>query len=346
VVLLRDLGEFGFIDRVRELASGDPRLIVGIGDDAAAFDLGGGRVLLASVDAVLEGSHFRRETAAPADIGYKAVAAAVSDIAAMGGRPTMVLVIFGASADYEAEAAEAIIKGAQEATAAAGAVLAGGDVVTSRLGLLVAVAVLGEVARENLRLRAGAQRGDRLLVTGTLGDSAAGLRLLQAPEVRVAADVRSYLLRRHFRPTPRLAAGEVLGQEAGVHAVIDISDGLGQDLGHLCRLAESPATRVPLKGTGARIFADALPVSDYCRRAAPALGQPAHLLALAGGEDYELLAAVAPQVAGEVCKAVVSRGGVRCTLIGVLSVGTGITVLDEAGYPLDTEAAGWEHFRS
>lgn len=344
-MLLKDLGEFGFIDRIQELVSDDPRLIAGIGDDAAAFDLGDGRVLLASVDAVVEGSHFLRQTAAPVDIGYKAVAAAISDIAAMGGTPTMVLVTFGAQADYDAEAAEAIIQGAQEATAAAGAVLAGGDVVASQLGLLVAVAAIGEVARDGLLPRAGARRGDRLLVTGTLGDSAAGLGLLHSPHVRLPDDVREELLRRHFRPTPRLAAGRVLGQEAGVHAVIDISDGLRQDLEHLCRLAERPVSGVPLRGTGARIFADALPVSEACTRAAMALRQPAHALALAGGEDYELLAAVAPDAAEAVCEAVRAAGEVDCAIIGVTSAGSEITVLDEAGYPLDLDSLGWEHFR-
>lgn len=344
-MLLRDLGEFGFIDRIRELVPGDPRLIAGIGDDAAAFDLGDGRVLLATVDAVLEGSHFLPEAAQPADIGYKAVAAAVSDIAAMGGTATMVLVTFGARADYDVEAAESVMRGAQEATAAAGAVLAGGDLVSTKLRLLVAVAVVGEVTRERLRLRSGAQRGDRLVVTGTLGDSAAGLGLLQAPEVRVDPDAREYLLRRHFRPVPRLLAGKVLGREAGVHAVIDVSDGLRQDLGHMCRLAQKPVSGVPLRGTGARVFADALPISDACRRAAAALGKPPHVLALAGGEDYELLAAVAPDAAESVCEVVASEGGVACTEIGVLTAGSDIAVLDEAGSPLAMESAGWEHFR-
>ncbi len=333
---LRDLGEFGLIERIERLArADDAKFLVTFGEDAAAYDLGDGRALILTVDASLEGTHFRLDTGRPEDVGYRATAAALSDVAAMGGRPSAVLMTFGAPPDLDAAVAESVATGVRDAARDCGAALVGGDCVTSPLGMIVALACIGEGQSDHLLRRRGAQPGDRIIVTGDLGDSAAGRMVAERPDLELAEDVRQYLLRRHFRPQPRVAAGRVLAEHEAVHAAIDVSDGLLQDLGHICRV-----NRV-----GARLFADAVPVSRQYRAAARLLPVQEHELPLGGGEDYELVATVDPDAAEAVCEAVWARGHVECVMVGVVTAGDTIQVLDEAGYPLEAIPAGWEHFR-
>lgn len=271
---LASIGEFPFLDRILDElppAAGDVR--IGPGDDCAVVS-GGRGPLLMTIDALVEGAHFEPGWLRPIEIGRKAYAVNASDIAAMGGAPRWALVAFHAPGSFPVADLRAIQRGIVEAAAETGATVVGGNL-TSADRLVVTIALIGEAAAVPIR-RAGARAGDEIFVTGTLGDSALGLRMLRGELPR-----RPAVLRRFVRPQPRLEAGQLLAKHRIASAAIDLSDGLLQDLGHVCDAS----------GVGARIETDSLPLSSPYRRIAG--DDPA--VALSGGEDYELLFTVSPR---------------------------------------------------
>lgn len=318
---LRDLGEFGFIDEIRSRApAGDA--IVGIGDDAAVLEPSPGRGLVASVDALVEGVHFRWEWSKPADVGHKAVSASVSDLAAMGARTRWVLVALSAPGDTTADRARGIVDGIVQACEGYGAQLVGGDL-THADRMVVSVTALGEVEGDPL-LRSGAKVGDTLAVTGPLGRAAAGLNLLLSQDPsKVSVEDATVCLDAHRRPVARVEQGLAL-RAAAVHAAIDVSDGLASDVR---RLADA-------SGVGVEIDADLVPVAPEARRVAQARGWDVERMALGGGEDYELLVAVLPERLDAI--------GVELLPVGrVVEEGVWI-VRDGDRRPID--ASGWDHF--
>ena len=303
--------------------AGLPHLILGPGDDAAVFGWPGGGSLLLTTDAAEEGVHFDRRIHPPSAIGRRAVAAAVSDIAAMGGRPAGTLISLVAPPSEETVAvqvAEAAAKRAREL----GAPLAGGNITAGkRLGLHVTVAGTGAPDLPLLR-RGGAKPGDALFVTGRLGGAALGLALLRQrgdrPTEFLAPDEEA-LVARHLDPAPRLAAGAALAGTA--HAGMDISDGLALDLHRLAAASRVGAfvevSRVPLAGEGAR-------------------GMEA---ALYGGEDYELLLAGPPQQ----LRSVAAAAKIPVTRVGrVTEAGEGVRLRTAGGVTEPLPARGWDSF--
>ena len=344
---LSNLGELGLLARLESIlsisdaareadsASAAARVLVGVGDDAAAVDMGDGRVLLLSCDSMVEGVHFLPDKCPPDAVGFRAMAAALSDIAAMGGKPAWALITIAAPPDTEAACAEEMIRGARGAAERDGAVVVGGDCVSSPGRLTIDVTVVGEGRRNRLLLRSAAEVGQAVMVTGTLGDSAAGLAVLQQ---RAAVDTAtaSFVRGRHLLPTPRIAAGSVLAEHEAVTAAIDISDGLVRDAGHI---AERSGVAVALR-------ADCVPISAECRRVADALGQPALDFALGGGEDYELLFTARAEAVEQIREALQLRGGIDATVVGTVRDGCGVTVVDETGQPCDGLPGGWDHFQA
>jgi len=312
-------GEFALIDRfVRAVPTRGAGVAVGPGDDAAVLRLAPGEELVATVDAVVEGVHFDRRSS-PADAGWKALAVNLSDLAAMGARPLFALVALGLPAGTPERTALGIARGLGACARAHRVAVVGGNVSRAR-DLSVTVTALGAVAAGRAVLRAGARPGDLVAVTGTLGDAALGLRPRAAPA----------LARRQRRPTPRVAAGVAL---AGlVRAAVDVSDGLAQDLGHLCRAS----------GVGARIGLRDLPLSPAYRRAALRLADP-WAPALSGGEDYELVVAVAPASLAAV-RAAAARARTPLTVIGRFVRGKGVRVVGARGEPVSVPA-GHDHLR-
>jgi thiamine-monophosphate kinase len=293
---------------------------VGIGDDCAVLEPPEND-LLATTDLLIEDVHFRRRYATAGDIGWKALAVNLSDIAAMGGRPLWALVSLALPGDVAAEEIEAfytamIALGEAHATA-----IVGGDTCQSAAGWIVGVTLLGE-APKRPRLRSGARPGDRIAVTGALGRSAAGLALLER-STREPAD----LLAAHLRPTPRVHEGQALGRIDGVSAMIDLSDGLATDLQHIAD--ES--------GVGARVWLDRLPVDAATRRVAAALEADATRWATSGGEDYELLVTIDPASVPAATRAVPLTVIGECTTTGALEF------LSADGRTVEV-AAGFEHF--
>lgn len=320
---LGDLGEFGLIARLTGGLSGHEDVLLGPGDDCAVVRAGD-RVWLLSIDASIEEVHFSRRTAAPRDIGYKAAAAAISDIAAMGGAPRFLLVTLACPAHTPLDTLDAVYAGLREAADGAGACVVGGDVAKAPQ-LVLDVAVVGEVSEGRYVTRAGAQPGDVLAVTGWPGRSAAGLAALDAgldaPE----------LVRAHLHPEPRVAAGQWLAREHAVRAMIDVSDGLLQDAGHL---AEAGGLAVDLETARLPIA----PELEAWRGRSP-LSPEAALLA--GGEDYELAVALDPGRAGEICARFQAACGLPLTVAGRFVAGAPGVRIDGAapGHP------GYDHFR-
>ncbi len=289
---LSTLGEFGLIARLHEKIARRGGVQLGIGDDAAVLAPLTSPVV--TCDALVEGVHFRRDWTKPHSLGWKAMAVNVSDIAAMGGLPVAAFVSLGLPPDCSVEWVVELYRGMELAAATYNFTIAGGDTVKSG-EMLLNVTLIG--AAPQPVLRSGAAPGDLLFVTGTLGDSAAGLEIMLASELQVASPGREFLLARHHEPTPRLYEMQAALQvEGAVRAALDLSDGLAGDAAHIAR-----RSNVTLE-----IETALLPISDGCRDLAAAVQRDVLEYALAGGEDYELLLCVAPDEADAVIAAMQS----------------------------------------
>jgi thiamine-monophosphate kinase len=323
------------IEIIRRAATGEPGVRVGIGDDCAVLDLGAGSLLLATTDLLVEDVHFRRRWATPTDIGWKALAVNVSDIAAMGGRPRWALIALACPESVRVDEAEDFFAGVQALATEYGVAIVGGDTAASPDGWIVNVTLLGEAALAPLR-RSTAGVGDVIAVTGSLGRSAAGLALLEAGTASpsVPAEARAEVTAAHLRPRPRTREGQWLAGAGGVTSMIDLSDGLATDLGHLCQ--ES--------GTGARVDLGRLPIHAAVGAVARSLGADALAWATGGGEDYELLLTCAPAALDHLAEGLARATGTRLSAVGeMLAAAEGVRYLDASGKPVFVRQ-GFEHF--
>ncbi len=330
-----DGGEAWVIEAVRRRMGPPPAGAIGIGDDAAVLAVPGGGRILASQDMLVEGIHFRREWMPPERIGAKAVAVNVSDIAAMGGRPFALLMALALPGALEQAWVLRLLDGVAEAALRVGAPVVGGDTVGSPDGVVLDIAVLGTAALPTLR--AGAQPGDWLVVTGPLGGSAAGLACFQAGAVWPGAEpLEAAALCRHACPPERLEAGRILAGHA--HAMTDISDGFWTEVSAL----------VDPVGLGAAVDQERVPIwpraVDVARHLGASSSQPLGW-ALWGGEDYELLAAVPPN-AWAALEGELLAVGVQAAVVGRVEPGPGVW-LQRAGQrvPMDSASrGGFDHF--
>jgi thiamine-monophosphate kinase len=316
---IADVGEFGLLARLLPSLRGGRGVVLGPGDDCAVVQTRQGRLLL-TIDALVEDVHFRRDWLTPHQLGRKAFLVNASDIAAMGGVPRWCVVNLAAPSRAVAAHLVAIIRGVAAAARERGAVLVGGNLSRARQ-LSVTVALVGDAPARPLT-RSGARPGDLLYVTGRLGEAALGVRFLGRNRRAGGPAVR-----RFREPPARLTAGALLARSGVASAMIDVSDGLVQDLGHLCA-----ASRV-----GARVALARVPCSPRVRRADPAL-------ALAGGEDYELLCAV-PARHRRRAERLAVRFGCPFTCIGECRpAGNGLQVVDREGRAVALTATGHDHF--
>jgi thiamine-monophosphate kinase len=314
-----EVGEFAFLDRLLPLP-GPRRLVVGPGDDCAVVRAGGADWLL-TTDAIVEGVHFERDWMSPEQLGRRAYLVNASDIAAMGGAPRYCLISAAAPGSFLAADLLAALRGVAAAAAADGAVVAGGNLTAAR-ELVLNVAMIGSAPAHPL-LRSGARVGDLLFVTGRLGDAALGRR-----QLRRNPRARGVAVHRFREPEPRLRAGAALARRRLATAAIDVSDGLLQDLGHLCHAS----------GVGAVIEVDRLPMSPQVRRVG-------WRLALAGGEDYELLCAVSVRNEGRL-RRLAAKLGCPFTRIGrCVDAHRGLRVVNARGDDVSSEMGGFDHFR-
>jgi len=330
-----ELGEFGLIDilsrmayatRDREAAAWQ-KLVLGIGDDAAAWQ-GEAAIQLATTDALIQDIHFTLKTISWEELGWRALAANLSDIAAMGGLPRYALVSLALPGHTEVEDVVIFFRGMLDLAQQSGVAIIGGDTCSAPL-VAINITVLGSAAQDDhLLTRSAARPGDQIAVTGYLGGGAAGLEILRQ-DIPTKPGVARKLKRAFTRPQPRVAEGQALAA-SGVKAAIDISDGLVADLRHICQ-----ASRV-----SARVETNRVPILPEVKAS---FADRALELALSGGEDYELLFTAESTIIDRV------KDAISCpvTVIGEITEDeTGkITLIGEKGQPLDLPRAGWEHFR-
>jgi thiamine-monophosphate kinase len=269
---LGEVGEFGLIDRLTRGLTANQHVILGPGDDTAIVSAPDGRTLV-TVDILIEGRHFRRDWSTPVDIGRKAAAASLADIAAMGGTATALVIAFAAPSDLPAAWAMQCMSGMSEEAALVGASIVGGDI-SAADSIVISVTALGDLAETTPVLRSGAKPGDRIAVAGRVGWSAAGLAVLsrgfRSPRVLVNA---------HRFPEPPYAAGP-LAAKSGATAMIDVSDGLIADARHVAEAS----------GVVMSLTSSSLEVPEEMRATAAAYNVDPRLWLLTGGEDHALLA--------------------------------------------------------
>lgn len=325
------MGEFELLAKLRErLPQDGPRVKLGSGDDAAVTVPGGATAT--SVDAIVEGVHFRRGEAELRLVGRKALAAALSDLAAMGAEAGEAYVVLGAPPDFGESDFLELLDGLLELADESGVTLAGGDV-TRAPALTLAVTVVGHASSpEHLVPRAGAQPGDLLVLTGEIGAAAAGRLLLDDPSLAesIPASTAERLRARQLDPRPRLRSGHALAA-AGARAMIDLSDGLGADAAHLAEQS----------GVALRIEAASLPLAKGVAEVAAAAGREPLELAASGGEDYELLAALPPDRLGDASIAIGEAAETTLAPIGDVEAGAGVEIRLPGGKRLETR--GYDH---
>jgi thiamine-monophosphate kinase len=325
------MGEFELLAKFRErLPPVGRRIRLGSGDDAAVTVPGGATAT--SVDALVDGVHFRRGEAPAQLTGRKALATALSDLAAMGAEAGEAYVVLGAPSDLEEDEFDALLEGLLELAAETGTTLAGGDL-TRAPALMLAVTVVGHARRpEELVSRAGAEPGDLLVVTGELGGAAAGRLLLDDPAFGKELDetVADRLRARQLDPTPRLRCGRALAA-AGARAMIDLSDGLAGDALHLARAG----------GVCLRIEAGSLPLAKGLTEVAAAAEQDPLQLAVSGGEDYELLATLPPDGLTQASNRLSEAAETILIPIGEVTAGEGVEIRLPGGGLLKTR--GYDH---
>ena len=326
------MGEFELLAKLRErLPQAGPRVKLGSGDDAAVTVPGGATAT--SVDAIVDGVHFRREEAMLDAVGRKALATALSDLAAMGAEAGEAYVVLGAPADLGEDDFLTLLDGLLELAAATGTTLAGGDL-TRAPALTLAVTVVGHAPKsEDFVSRSGAQSDDVLVLSGEIGGAAAGRLLLDDPALARAVpdETASRLRARQLDPTPRLRTGQALAA-AGARAMIDLSDGLAGDAGQLAASS----------GVALEIDAVALPLAPGVAEVAAAAGRDPLELTVSGGEDYELLAALPAERLDEATARVGEAAEATLTAIGRVKTGEGVRIRLPGGASL--EAGGYDHF--
>ncbi len=347
---ISSIGEFGLIERIRRIVDLPgidfplrKNLLMGISDDAAVYRPTPGMLQLLTTDALVEGIHFDLTFTSLKHLGWKSMAANFSDIAAMGGTPRYALVTLALPRKISVEMIEEFYAGALSACREYPCLLAGGDTTASHANMTISVTVAGEAAEDHVRYRSGARAGQALCVTGHLGASLAGLKILQREKNRFElagspSDFRpgfepyAPALEKHLMPRPRLEISELLVSKVRIGALTDISDGFASEVHHLCT-----ESRV-----GALVYEHNIPVHAVTQNIAAEFSQSPTDYALYGGEDYELLFSIDDE---EVEK--LERLTADVTIVGrVTEEAQGVKLVREQGEQELLKASGWDHFRS
>jgi thiamine-monophosphate kinase len=329
-----ELGEFGLIDLLAEMVARSrskasapwQKLVIDIGDDTAAWQ-GDTAIQLATVDSLIEGVHFPTGLLPWREMGWKALAVNLSDIAAMGGIPRYALVSLALPRTTEVDDISLLYQGMIELAGKFNVAIVGGNI-TSAPQVMINITVLGSALSQakNILTRATAKPGEKIAVTGYLGTAAAGLAILKR-QAQADAEVSATLTKAFQQPNPRIAEGQQLVRN-GVKTAIDISDGLLSDLNHICQ-----ASRV-----GAQVEIDQVPILPSVSEN---LGDQTLKLALAGGEDYELLFTANDEIMAKVKQAIAGP----VTVIGEIVAGKAeIALIDSQGRPFDLGKTSWDHF--
>lgn len=325
---IEKLGEFGLIDRIKkEILSKDRRVLVNIGDDAAVLRSSSDKLLIFTTDTMVQRIHFDLNYCTFEEIGWKAMAANLSDVAAMAGLPTYALVTVGLPRSMQAEHVLSIYKGASRIAKKHSCRIIGGDTTLVPKDLFISIALLGEVEKGSLVTRDGAKKGDLICVTGKLGEAQAGLEYLKKHGRRNLA-----LVRKHLRPEPRIDQAKVLVKSLKINSMIDISDGLSSELFHLTRESS----------LGAVIFEQNLPISSKCTKLASLLNRAPLNWALSSGEEYELLFTVDRRDQARIDRV---KSRVDVSVIGeMVDQKRGVRLVGKSGRITSLKRSGFAHF--
>ncbi len=331
---LKEIGEFGFIERFKpwfnKLVPGNT---AGIGDDCSVIPVNDTEDWVITTDLLTEGVHFLQEAITPWQLGYKALAVNLSDIAAMGAMPVGSFLSIAIPGEVTVEYLDDFMKGYLELSQKYNTPLLGGDTTKSLKHLAVNVCVVGKCSKGQAKMRNRAKENDVVCVTGYLGDSAGGLQVL-LNHLIMTSD-HNYLKMKHHLPEPRLDEGQYLAAMPGVHAMMDISDGIASDLTHILKTSDKSA----------EIDINRLPVSDVLRRVAKQQEWSHEDLAIAGGEDYELLCTIAPEHLQTTCDGFLSRFGKPLVPVGTIETGSPSIQWLKNGTKITLDKTGFNHFQ-
>lgn len=332
------LGEFGLISRLSSrLKYRSSKLKTGIGDDCAVYTCTPGKYQIATTDSLVETIHFDLKKISPEQLGRKSMSVNISDIAAMGGVPTLALISIGIPRTTTVRFLDRFYDGLNQVSQKYGVELAGGDTVASPKHLYINITMLGEADKKRLFLRSGAKPGDKILVTGNPGDSALGLHLLLQGNKKSANPRKNALIKKHLDPTPRVLASQLLVKSgARITSMIDISDGLVQDLGHICEMSQA----------GAKLWEKLLPKSPELKYICAHNNLDSNKFVMGGGEDYELLFTTPPKDVTKIAQQF-RKADTSVTVIGEITPDAEkLFLIRENGHhdPL-RKTEGYDHFK-
>ncbi len=332
---IKEIGEFGLIKKIsRGCLIREENVFRAIGDDAAAFTTDPDDLTIVTTDMLIENVHFIREVTSGFNLGYKALAVNLSDIAAMGSVARETFVSIGVPDNVQSDYIEDMYNGIKSLAGEFGVNILGGDTTGSRHDLIINITIVGSVSKKEILLRNTAKPGDVIFSTGFSGDSRAGLHLILNPEA-AQADQFENLINAHLLPRPQIGEGRFLTFQKGVHAAIDISDGLSSDIGHIAKQSD----------VGVRLEAKKIPVSpdlaDFCIQ----FGFDPIEYALAGGEDYTLLCTISPENADQVAKDF-QKEFKRCLYpLGEITETKQMELVFPDGQVKAIKPEGWDQFR-
>lgn len=332
---LQEIGEFALIEKIKDMVDvPSEAVIAGIEDDAAAIELSNDQILLLTTDALIEGVHFDLSYFSFFQLGWRAMAVNLSDIAAMGGRPQYALVVVGLPAHLPTDAITDLYAGIKALADRYQTKIVGGDTTQSPERIYLSLTVTGQVEKNNLTLRSGAQIGDGIYVTGKLGGALAGLKLLKTGDSDLQARF-SRAIARHLIPHPRVSEARYLVENLSIHAMIDVSDGLASEINHICRLSH----------VGAIVYEKQIPIEPEIRSTAEFFHDRAVDYALYGGEDFELLFTAPEETDRQLREKFRTELCTDCTKIGQITERAEEVILENAvGAQTSLDGKGYDHF--
>ncbi len=333
---LKDIGEFGFIKRISRGCLIRPQNVIkAIGDDAAAFIPAPGQVILVTTDLLVERIHFLRNTTSGFNLGYKALSVNLSDIAAMGGIAREAFISIAIPENCPIDFLEDLYKGMKTLAAEFDVNLLGGDTTRSKVDLIINISVVGSAFEKEILYRNTARQGDIICSTGYLGDSRAGLHLI-INGIKADSNELKALLDAHLLPKPYLQEGRFLARQGGVHAVIDVSDGLSSDIGHIAKESN----------VGIRLYSEKIPVSNNLEKFCAWFDFDPDEYAFAWGEDYTLLCTISPDKVDHIAADYLKRFRNPLYQIGEITDSGEIKLVLQNGRVRSFVPSGWEHFKT
>ncbi|MBN2007826.1 thiamine-phosphate kinase [candidate division KSB1 bacterium] len=334
---ITEIGEFGLIDRIEKMLPGflHPDLVKGIGDDTAIIRWHNQRILLVTCDIQIENQHFRRDYTTFQQLGRRAMAVNMSDIAAMGGRPLFALISLGLPSTLTESQVTDLYVGMQALLEPWSAMIIGGNLSHSERDIIIDITLIGDADVDQYILRNGAKPGDSIWVSGCPGLSAAGFRTLQTNDSDIQSEFRA-AIEAHVEPSPRIELGQALATNNYATSMIDISDGIASDLNHICICSD----------VGALLNETTLPAPDVKDRIESVLAVSWRQLALHGGEDYELLFTVPPSIDDSEILRIANECNIRVTRIGAITLPKDRIFLKARSGVVETlTPSGWDHFK-